>query len=275
MYALKLTVALTLCIGLTTRCCQADAIHGDVNICDGVADMIFLPYVHNCSRYYVCLNNTPIARECEHGFMFDAKNQACDYPSNAQCLPTCTAALSSFCYDRTCTKFVLCYAGTPVVRECRDGLQYNADTDRCDFPQYVDCVENMCTIFNDPSNITFLASKAACDKYYVCMSGDAYGLTCSNGLQFNPETNYCDFPENVDCEISLAKRNIVAYSKAPPKRADIECPAEGIHFLPNENAEKYYFCQNGRGVVLECTPGLVFDAYYGTCREPKYVGKGN
>ena len=174
----------------------------EINICDRVVDNNFLPVLNDCSAYYVCMDKIPLLRKCKQGFLFDSKTQSCTEPEKAQCVKNCTTALSSFCYDRTCTKYVLCYAGTPVVRECCDGLQYNANTDRCDFPQYVDCVDNMCTIFNNPKNITFLASKAACDKYYVCMDGIPFAEHCANGLQFNPECDCCDFPTNVNCTVS-------------------------------------------------------------------------
>ncbi|XP_036327526.1 protein obstructor-E-like [Rhagoletis pomonella] len=244
-----------------------------VNICSGVADKIFLPYLGDCTKYYICMSGQPIERECEYGYHFDSKEQSCTYPDVAKCLPTCSNALSSFCYDRTCTKYVLCYAGTPILRECSDGLQYNAETDRCDFPQYVDCVDNMCTIFNDPGNITFLTSKASCDKYFICMDGYAYAQNCSKGLLFNTACNCCDFAERVNCTITAATRNIIPYSKMPPRRADIECPAVGASFIAHRDLAKYYYCLNGMGVVLECTPGLVYDAKLETCRTPENVAR--
>ncbi|KAM7355568.1 protein obstructor-E-like [Cochliomyia hominivorax] len=247
-------------------CSQAE-----INICQGAADNLFLPVLNNCSAYYVCMGEMPILRVCKTGTLFDARSQACTYPEKAQCIKNCTSALSSFCYDRTCTKYVLCYAGTPVVRECIDGLQYNAETDRCDFPQYVDCVDDMCTIFNNPKNITFIGSKAACDKYYICMNGLTHALNCSKGLQFNPECDCCDFPSRVNCTISALQRNIKPLSRIPPKAADIRCPQDGVHFYPHKDENKYYFCMKGRGVIMDCTPGLVYDPLKTTCREKKYV----
>ncbi|XP_053956291.1 protein obstructor-E [Anastrepha ludens] len=244
-----------------------------VNICSGVSDRVLLPYLGNCSKYYICMGGQPIEQHCNYGYHFDAKDQSCTYQDVAKCLPNCTNALSSFCYDRTCTKYVLCYAGTPIVRECCDGLQYNAETDRCDFPQYVDCVDNMCSIFNDPNNITFLTSKAACDKYFICMDGNAYAQNCSNGLQFNKSCNCCDFPENVKCNITAAARNIMPYSKMPPRRADIDCPVDGANLIAHRDPAKYYYCLNGMGVLLECTPGLVYDAKMEACRTPENAAR--
>ncbi|KNC34624.1 hypothetical protein FF38_09666 [Lucilia cuprina] len=252
---------------------SSTAYTNDINICQGAVDNLFLPVLNNCSAYYVCMDGTPLVRVCREGFLFDAKTQSCTLPGEAQCIKNCTSSLSSFCYDRTCTKYVLCYANTPVVRECCDGLQYNAETDRCDFPQYVDCVDDMCTIFNDPKNITFLASKAACDKYYVCMDGLTYARNCSKGLQFNPECNCCDFKSRVNCSIPALQRNIIPLSKAPPRAADIKCPQEGVHFYPHAQEDKYYFCLKGRGVIMDCTPGLVFDPNVQECREKKNILK--
>ncbi|XP_011196830.2 protein obstructor-E [Zeugodacus cucurbitae] len=244
-----------------------------VNICNGVSDRVFLPYLGDCSKYHVCMGGRPIDRQCEPGFYFDAKNQSCTFQNAAKCLPTCTNALSSFCYDRTCNKYVLCYAGVPILRECRDGLQYNALTDRCDFSHNVDCVDNMCTLFNDPKDITFIESKASCEKYYICMDGNAIPQTCSNGLHFNKECNCCDFKENVSCNITVSTRNILSYAKVPPKRADIACPAEGANFIAHPDPAKYYYCLNGMGVVLECTPGLFYDAAYEECRAPENISR--
>ncbi|CAD7005523.1 unnamed protein product [Ceratitis capitata] len=249
------------------------ALTNPVNICSGVSNLVFLPYLGDCSKYYICMGGEPIEQKCEQGYHFDAKLQSCTYPDVAKCLPTCTNALSSFCYDRTCTKYVLCYAGTPIIRECRDGLQYNAETDRCDFPQYVDCVDNLCTIYNDPKNITFLQSKASCGKFYICMDGTAYPQTCSNGLLFNEDCNCCDFPDKVRCNITAVSRNILPYAKVPPRRADIECPAVGANFFAHPDPAKYYYCLNGQGVVLECTPGLVYDTELETCRMPENISR--
>lgn len=203
-----------------------------VNLCSNVVDNLFIPHVTNCSEYYLCIGkyipskrdpqnifalvlwliflffkilaNQSIVRSCTPGYYFDARDQQCVDVSEVRCLPKCPATgLSSFCYDRTCTKYVLCFAGEPVVRECVDGLQYNAETDRCDYPQYVDCVDNLCVRQNNPDNIVFIASKSVCDKYYICVDGQPTNQTCSSGLQFNKETNSCDFPSRTNCEVSL------------------------------------------------------------------------
>ncbi|XP_062128037.1 probable chitinase 10 [Drosophila sulfurigaster albostrigata] len=244
-----------------------------VNICSNVTDNLFLPSVNSCSEYYLCISQTAISRNCSDDTYFDARDQQCVPVSEVRCLPKCPAqGLSTFCYDRTCTKYVMCFGGTPVIRECSDGLQYNAQIDRCDFPQYVDCVDNLCVRNNNANAIVYIASKARCNKYYVCLDGQPINQTCASGLQYNPEAQSCDFPSRVNCTVETLQRNIQPYSKVPPRSADIRCPEEGAHFFAHKTRkEAYYYCLNGRGVTLDCTPGLVYDAKLEECREPQFV----
>ncbi|EDW70059.2 protein obstructor-E [Drosophila virilis] len=246
---------------------------GEVNICSNVVDNLFLPAIGNCSNYYLCVAGKAVPRSCSENYYFDARDQQCVDVSEVRCLPNCPAqGVSSFCYDRTCTKYVLCFSGEPVLRECADGLQYNAETDRCDFPQYVDCVDNLCVRQNNPDSIVYIASKSQCDKYYICVDGLPANQSCASGLQFNPACNCCDFPSRANCTVESLQRNIQPFARVPPRVADISCPAEGAHFFAHKTRkEAYYYCLNGRGVTLDCTPGLVYDAKLEECREPQFV----
>ncbi|KAH8256937.1 hypothetical protein KR038_000052, partial [Drosophila bunnanda] len=264
----KTLLAIVALIGI---CGAADA---DINICSNAVNNLFLPHVSNCSLYYLCMSETAVPRECPTGYFFDSRDQQCVPVMEASCIPSCKSrGLESFSYDRTCNKYVLCFDGTPVVRACSDGLQYNAQTDRCDYPQYVDCADNLCIRENNPEDIVFIASKASCNKYYVCLNGLPTVQNCSYGLQYNPATQSCDFASKVNCTVESLQRNIMPFARAPPRSADIECPSEGAHFIAHQKRpEAYYYCLNGRGVTLDCTPGLVFDAKREECREPQFVG---
>nr|AAM11210.1 RE18809p [Drosophila melanogaster] len=261
-----------------------------INVCGNVADGVYLPYVGNCSKYIECENNTikevgsclDLAKDnpdicdpnksCELGY--DPVLQVCTYMEEVQCLPTCESfRLSSFCYDNTCTKYVLCYYGKPVLRQCHDGLQYNNATDRCDFPEYVDCVANDCSATFQPEDIIYLGSKASCSKYYVCSNGRPWEQQCAPGLAYNPSCKCCDFAKNVNCTIDAVARNILPYSRTPLRRADIKCPLMGTHFFPHKSRrDAYYYCVEGRGVTLDCTPGLYYDPKVEDCRRPEFVG---
>lgn len=191
-------------------------------ICEGMGELLtkkkaFLICVYiqtflggNLTSYGSCYEEEPVEKLCNGNttdckILFDYKFQACvsATDNDVKCLPECEAFnLTSFCYDRTCTKYVLCYYGIPVLRECYDGLQYNAETDRCDFPEYVDCVENDCPQYMSISSIRYLPSKAQCSKYFICSDGMAWPQECASGLFFNPKCNCCDYASNVECKVS-------------------------------------------------------------------------
>ncbi|KAH8314910.1 hypothetical protein KR074_011945, partial [Drosophila pseudoananassae] len=246
------------------------AVNADVNICENVVNNLFLPHLTNCSQYYLCMEEVAVPRTCPNGYYFDSRSQECTVLMEVQCVQSCLGrGLSSFGYPRTCEKYVLCFDDTPVVRKCAPGLQYNDQTDRCDYPQYVDCAENLCIRQNNPQAIVYASSKSRCDKYYICLNGLPIAQNCTSGLKFNNETDSCDFPSKVQCEVETLQRNIQPFARAPPRRANIECPAEGAHFIAHEKRQDaYYYCLNGRGITLDCTPGLVFDAQIGECRLP-------
>ncbi|XP_064545840.1 uncharacterized protein LOC135433616 [Drosophila montana] len=247
---------------------------GNISLCKDVANRVFLPYVGDCRKYYLCWDGKAVEKQCNKDYEFNARNQSCGYPNKAACMPECEEfKLTTFCYDRTCTKYVLCYFGIPVLRECHDGLQYNAETDRCDFPQYVDCVDNECMRLNDTTELLFLPSKASCSKYFLCAKGVPMNYTCAEGLSFSTSCNCCDYPEKSDCQITALKRNIQPYSRVPLRRADVICPSHGVHFYAHKSRrDAYYYCLKGHGVTLDCTPGLWYDASVQECREPKFIG---
>jgi len=156
-----------------------------------------------------CLDLEGASKMCDNppcDLAYDPVLQLCTYADVVQCLPSCESfQLSSFCYDNTCTKYVLCYYGKPVLRQCQDGLQYNNRTDRCDFPEYVDCVANDCSATFQPEDIIYLASKASCTKYFVCSDGYPWEQECAPGLAYNPTLRLCDFAKNVNCSVSQGK----------------------------------------------------------------------
>ncbi|XP_055905712.1 protein obstructor-E-like [Eupeodes corollae] len=250
----------------------ACSVSAEINICENVVDGVFLDNVNDCSKYYTCMGGKAYPGECADGLYFSSKTQRCDILSKTECFPKCNGTLKFLSYHKTCDKFTICFAETHVLQKCADNLQFNSDTDRCDYAHNVDCVTNMCTGINDPENIHFLPSHRSCEDYYICYSGEAVLQKCSKGLFFNPKRRGCDFKENVNCTISAKSRNVLPYAKMPPTRANIPCPKQGSHFYPSpSDPAAYYFCSNGKGIVLTCSPGLVYDRTIESCRDPKNV----
>ncbi|XP_055857081.1 probable chitinase 10 [Episyrphus balteatus] len=244
----------------------------EINVCEGVKDGIFLADMEDCGKYITCMGGKAYPGSCSDGFQFSARTQRCDEPEKTECLPKCNNTLQFMPYPKTCNKYILCFAGASVLQQCSRNLQYNPETNRCDFPKYVDCVENMCNNNNDPYNIDFVESKADCGRFYICYNSVPMLETCASGLYFNPKLNSCDYKENVNCTISAKSRNVLPYAKMPPTKANIPCPKQGVHFYPNpSDPAAYFFCSNGKGLVLTCSPGLVYNKKLQTCTESKNV----
>ena len=45
----------------------------------------------------------------------------------------------------------------------------------------------------------------SCASYYHCANGRPYAGTCPAGLLWNGVKSECDFPENVNCDISIGE----------------------------------------------------------------------
>ncbi|XP_017052069.1 protein obstructor-E [Drosophila ficusphila] len=247
---------------------------GNLSLCGNVADNVFLPFVGDCNRYYLCRSGQAIELQCEWPYEFNAKNQSCVHPGQAYCLPTCKAlTFSTFSYQRTCTKYVLCYYGHPVLRQCQDGLQYNSETDRCDFPQNVDCVESECSIYYNAYHLRYVPSKVSCEKYFLCGNGIPREQTCTPGLHFSTKCDCCDIPSKAGCQIPFEQRKVRRYSRLLPRTTDGICPPDGVHFYAHESRrDAYYYCFFGHGLILECSEGLWYDPKVQECREPQNVG---
>jgi len=43
-----------------------------------------------------------------------------------------------------------------------------------------------------------------CSKFYVCSDGMVIVQTCPRGLHFDANMEVCDYPENVDCDVTSA-----------------------------------------------------------------------
>ena len=50
-----------------------------------------------------------------------------------------------------------------------------------------------------PNQNTYFPSPTSCDDYFICASGLSFKFTCSPPLKWNSVNNFCDWPENVNC----------------------------------------------------------------------------
>ncbi|XP_053956673.1 peritrophin-44-like [Anastrepha ludens] len=242
-----------------------------VNICEGVADNIFVTDISNCSNYFLCVKGQPISQQCRDNLSFNAATQSC-VASKSACLSCDKNVLTTIALSKTCNKYVLCFAGTPLLQQCADTLHFNPNLGACDLAKNVDCVANYCSIYQSADNIVYVRSQAACAKYFICMNGEPQNKICVNGLYFNTDCNCCDLPAKANCTISSTKsRTIQTAAMLAPRMVDIKCPADGIHFIAHRNANQYFMCVNGKGALMSCAASLYFDKERGVCRRQEDI----
>lgn len=101
-----------------------------------------------------------------------------------------------------------CADGRGYTFDCPDGLAFNQETYRCDWPDQVpDCDAEKFLGFSCPpepkvaglgqGEIRFYRSPNSCQKYFVCLEGRPRMYNCGEGNAFNDLFNGCDGAENV------------------------------------------------------------------------------
>lgn len=53
----------------------------------------------------------------------------------------------------------------------------------------------------DDGRAILLPNPKDCGSYYVCVGLDPVLMKCSDGLEFNPELEVCDWPQSANCTI--------------------------------------------------------------------------
>ncbi|XP_050090261.1 chitin-binding domain protein cbd-1-like [Anopheles aquasalis] len=99
----------------------------------------FLADNRKCNYYTVCFNGLPAPLVCPSGYHFNADKQLCDYPSLAGCIRCPPAGFVNLTVDGSCTKFVQCFMGVALDRECPAGLKFDATSGQCNLAARVQC----------------------------------------------------------------------------------------------------------------------------------------
>lgn len=194
-----------------------------------------------------------------------------------------------------CSAFHVCRRGRLTEVACPSDMWFDPrhkDDVLCNYPEVVcaadnsvcDCAEKYPPLPPDPlveSAVTcladqrfhFTASQVECGRYFVCFNEHVRRLECREGLQFNPETERCDYPEIVNCQVSVRRRvdtrtgirQYIGFNQL--QIIDPDCPREGISFLPHaDQDDAFYFCVHGYKTLQTCPFYHVWNAETNACR---------
>lgn len=184
------------------------------------------PVPSQCDAYIECIDGVAEEKLCPEGLLFNPEarfNYPCGYPIDVDCdgrpnrqppQPTndCPHQYGYFKVGDTqrCGQFMNCADGRGYVFDCPEGLAFNPESYRCDWPDQVpDCDAESFLGFRCPEDtqrslfggIQFYRSNNDCQRYYVCVNGRPRLQNCGEGNAFNEIINSCDAAENVTgCE---------------------------------------------------------------------------
>ncbi|XP_069696314.1 protein obstructor-E [Periplaneta americana] len=185
------------------------------------------PSPTQCDTYIQCEDGVAEEIVCPDGLLFNAKARyfayPCQYPVDVDCegraglqQPKSTDDCPhQFGYFRlgdrqNCGQFMNCVDGRGYVFDCPEGLAFNQETYRCDWPDEVEsCDAEAFLGFKCPEapgvfgdDYRFYRNPADCQKYFICVNGGPRLYSCGDGYAFNDEIGGCDGIENVtNCAI--------------------------------------------------------------------------
>ncbi|XP_063830120.1 uncharacterized protein LOC135079394 [Ostrinia nubilalis] len=251
-----------------------------------------------CNKFYICNGGSPVALGCPGNLLFNPNTDTCDWPENVDC------------GDRVISDGDSNNGGSDNGGSDNGGSDNggndngngNVGAGNCDPSQ----APAICAA-EDSDGI--LVAHEKCNKFYICNGGSPVALSCPGNLLFNPNTDTCDWPENVDCGDRVIPdgdshnggsdnggsdnggsdnggsdnggndngNGNVGAGNCDPSQAPAICAAEdsdGV-LVAHEKCNKFYICDGGSPVALRCPGNLLFNPNTDTCDWPENVDCGD
>lgn len=204
--------------------------HNESNPCDGILNTGMVPYENDCNYFIYCLNEVGTLQRCPVMNVFD--------PYNLRCVP-----------------------GNSETCEILSATTTAIETTSYTSPE--------CPEVDDFYNPVFHSHPYDCRLYFMCHNGTAILRECYEGLFWSAENEWCDFPENVVCEITSTTSPSPPTAQPPPFCSDwIICPGNGFGFLPNFNlCHRYFECIFAVRHMRTCPDGQIFDVLSLSCSQ--------
>ncbi|XP_018319259.1 protein obstructor-E, partial [Agrilus planipennis] len=176
--------------------------------------------------YIECDNGVAEEKLCPDGLLFNANssffNYPCQYPNEVDCRgrssvqpaqPTedCPHQFGLYKYGdaRNCGQFKNCANGIAYIIDCPEGLAFNEETYKCDWPDQVpSCDAEAYLGFSCPNarknfngfeleeENRLYRSSTDCQQYFLCFNGRPRLLRCGEDEVFNEEISTCEKIEN-------------------------------------------------------------------------------
>jgi len=221
----------------------------DGTSCAGVANGEQYPDPDDCVSYYECEEECAVHKQCVRTFLFDLQF-GCFYPTDVEC------------GARPCNSAEHCVTTTTVTT-----------TEDCGHPWEGDCSQLDEGFYPDPYN---------CRKYWHCMGNlNTEHQICKDNLLFRPDKQWCDYPENVQCDerpiCDECDRNCVTKPPPTPDCGHVKDCTDEVdgYYVDPYNCRKYWHCYGGTGEHMICKDNLLYDPVNNWCNYPESVQCGD
>ncbi|XP_055595394.1 protein obstructor-E-like [Uranotaenia lowii] len=186
---------------------------------------------------------------------------------------TCPSiGIASIPHKESCSKYVICFDGTPITQSCAPGLQFDATSGQCTFPVFANCTVDdlICPAWDDLNKLVFIADKFDCAKYYYCYNGKSHPNRCAEGLHWDPVNNWCTPIEMSRCS-NFTPYEEVDEPMLTPKT--VTCTGDSAYWVEHpKSCRHYYLCYKSKAILKRCDEGLYWDHGTGSCN---YAGRSS
>ncbi|XP_017134861.1 chitin-binding domain protein cbd-1 [Drosophila miranda] len=132
-------------------------------------------------------------------------------------------------------------------------------------PTYCSSQRDECA--NQTTNVN-LPIPGVCGRYIQCSNRCVNEMSCPSGLYFNPISEYCDFPENVNCTPSI----IADSSEDIEGPSGTTCSSQGVcagmrdgTLLADPETNGYFVCQCQCPIAMPCDEYTKFNQTAQVC----------
>ncbi|XP_045450258.1 chondroitin proteoglycan 2-like [Melitaea cinxia] len=137
----------------------------------------------------------------------------------------------------------------------------------------------------EPKSDGVLVAHENCNQFYKCSQGEPVALNCPDDLLYNPDKEYCDWPQSVNCDGRImpeaddsdSGNDNGPVNESTPDEAPAICAkpeSDGV-LIPHKNCNQFYKCSQGEPVALNCPGDLLYNPDKEYCDWPKSVQCGD
>lgn len=251
----------------------------------------FGAYPDNCAAFVDCTTNSVL--RCPNGMLYDVERGVCQPSAIATCYEgsgdTIPQYIKDYCSTvpagsivghKDCSKYYICDGAIIEVANCPAGKHFSRAYNGCVPILKAGCVTLGAACVAQPKGFSFPG--LVCSEYYTCPANNVPQLNnCPSGQQYNPNTAQCDSSYNCNDDIIVPGPSTnnpptepvtipttTTTPKGPtPSDPKTQCAkaANGYKVADPTDCTKYYLCNEGSAIELNCYSGQYFNSANQLC----------